>query len=74
MVYLDEAVSELRSLYHEPPHDEADKTYMTPFNVLMMKELFPEVQSLFSSWDTGLIHFVNSMLALIKKVEVQLAI
>ena len=47
---------------------------MTPFNVLIMKKLFVEVQSLFSKWDTGIFTFVNSMLVMIKKEEVQLAI
>ena len=39
-----------------------------------MKKLFVEVQSLFSKWDTGIFKFVNSMLVMIKKEEVQLAI
>jgi hypothetical protein len=43
---------------------------MTPFNVLIMKKLFVEVQSLFSKWDTGIFTFVNSMLVMIKKEEV----
>ena len=47
---------------------------MTPFNVLVMKKLFVEVQSLFSKWDTGIFKFVNSMQVMIKKEEVQLAI
>ena len=47
---------------------------MTPFNVLIMKKLFVEVQSLFSKWDTGIFTFVNFMLVMIKKEEVQLAI
>ena len=47
---------------------------MTPFNVLIMKKLFVEVKSLFFKWDTGIFKFVNSMLVMIKKEKVQLAI
>ena len=47
---------------------------MTPFYVLIMKKLILEVQSLFSKWDTGIFNFVDSMLVMIKKEEVQLAI